>query len=83
MLERNRIKDRREHVDLSQESLGRLVGKDGQYISKLERGIRQNITTDTLEQLATALDCSTDYLLGRADDPRPQTRRRQPVATVG
>jgi transcriptional regulator with XRE-family HTH domain len=80
MLQGDRIRQSREHLGLSQESLGRLVGKDTFYISKLERGVRTNITTETLEQLATALGCSTDYLLGRADDPRPQTRRRQPLA---
>ena len=80
MLDRSRIKERREHADLSQEGLGRLIGKDGQYVSKLERGIRQNITTDTLEHLAKALVCSTDYLLGLADDPRPQPRRRTAAA---
>lgn len=83
MLQGDRIRERREHRKFSQGELGRWVGKDGQYISKLERSIRTNITADTLEQLAVALVCSTDYLLGLADDPRPQTRRRQPVAPVG
>ena len=82
MLQGDRIRDRREHVGLSQEGLARRIGKDGQYVSKLERSVRTNITTDTLEQLAAALVCSTDYLLGLADDPRPRTRQRATAATV-
>jgi len=72
MLRGQRIRDRREQLGLSQEALGRRIGKDVHYISKLERGIRTNITTDTLEHLAEALVCSTDYMLGLADDPRPR-----------
>jgi len=72
MLRGQRIRNRREQVGLSQEALGRRIGKDGQYVSKLERGIRTNITTDTLEHLAEALVCSADYMLGLADDPRPR-----------
>jgi transcriptional regulator with XRE-family HTH domain len=83
MLDGSKIKERRERSELSQERLGRLIGQDGQYVSKLERGIRQNITTDTLEQLATVLDCSTDYLLGRTDEPRLQRPRRRTTTAVG
>ena len=72
MLRGQRIRDRREQIGLSQEALGHRIGKDGQYVSKLERGIRTNITTDTLEQLAAALVCSADYILGLAEDPRPR-----------
>ncbi len=82
MIRAQRIRERRDHVGISQEALGRRIGKDGQYISKLERGIRTNITTETLAQLASALVCSTDYLLGRADDPGPQPQRRPTARAV-
>ena len=85
MLDGERIRQLRTHHALSQTALARVIGKDGQYVSKLERGILTCITTETLEPLAEALACSTDYLLGRTDDPRlhQPARRRRTTATVG
>ena len=78
MIDGERIRQLRAQHGLSQSALGKGIGKDGQYVSKLERRILTSVTTDTLEQLAGALDCSTDYLLGRTDDRRPQlTPKRQ------
>jgi transcriptional regulator with XRE-family HTH domain len=65
MIQGERIRRLRTQRSLSQGALGKLIAKDGQYVSKLERGVLSSITTDTLEQLADALGCSTDYLLGR------------------
>jgi transcriptional regulator with XRE-family HTH domain len=65
MLQRQRVFELRTQKGLSQEGLGRLVGKPGTYISKLERGIRTSVSTTTLERLADVFRCSTDYLLGR------------------
>ena len=78
MIDGARIRQLRTQHALSQGALGKGIGKDGQYISKLERGILTSVTTDTLEQLAGALDCSTDYLLRRTDNPRPQTPPQRP-----
>jgi len=55
----------RQAKNLSQGVLGKLIEKDGQYISKLERGILPGMTVETLERLADALGCTTDELLGR------------------
>jgi transcriptional regulator with XRE-family HTH domain len=54
---------------LTQSALGERIGKDAQYVSKLERRILTSVSTTTLEKLADALECSTDYLLGRVDQP--------------
>jgi len=70
MLHADRIAQLRAQRGLSQRGLGRKLGKDAQYISKLERGVRQIVLSTTLEQLALALACSTDYLLNLTDDPR-------------
>jgi len=83
MLDGERIRHLRTQHKLSQGALGKSIGKDGQYVSKLERGILTSVTTETLEQLADALDCSTDYLLGRTDDPRLPRLRRRTAASVG
>ena len=65
MLQRQRVFELRTQKGLSQEGLGKLVGKPGSYISKLERGVLTSMSTTTLERLADALQCSADYLLGR------------------
>jgi transcriptional regulator with XRE-family HTH domain len=87
MIDSDRIRQLRIQHRLSQGALGKGIGKDGQYVSKLERRILTSVTTDTLEHLASALDCSTDYLLGRVDVPRPWTTpqrpRRRTAAPVG
>jgi len=72
---------------LSQETLGKAIGLDQSYISKIERGDLQDITIITLERLADALHVSTDYLLGRQDTtgPTPPLKRPRPrkAASVG
>ena len=65
MIQRKRLLELRTQKGLSQEGLGKLVGKPGSYISKLERGVLTGMSTTTLERLADTLQCSTDYLLGR------------------
>ena len=70
---------------LSQGMLGKTMGKDQSYISKLERGELQDITIQTLVQLAEALHVSTDYLLGRTATPASSPKRSRPrtAAPVG
>ena len=82
MLDGARIRQLRTQRSLSQGGLGKCIGKDGQYVSKLERGVLPSVTTDTLEQLAEALACSTDYLLDRADEPHPRPRRSRQRAAA-
>jgi transcriptional regulator with XRE-family HTH domain len=65
MLYGERVRTLRQQQSLSQGALGKVIGKDGQYVSKLERGILTSVSTTTLERLADVLKCSTDYLLGR------------------
>lgn len=94
MIHGERIRMLRTQRSLSQGALGKLIEKDGQYVSKLERGVLSSVTTETLERLADALGCSTDYLLGRQAEeskvlaeatlpPQPQHRRPRQAATVG
>lgn len=60
---RQRLKDKRLSMGLTQEVLGNKVGVSKQSVCKYEKGIIEP-TFDTLIKLAVALDCSTDYLLG-------------------
>jgi transcriptional regulator with XRE-family HTH domain len=86
MLDRDRLRMARLQLRLSQESLGKAIGQDQSYVSKLERGDLLDITISTLERLADVLCVRTDYLLGREDEttpprsPRPRTRK---AASVG
>jgi transcriptional regulator with XRE-family HTH domain len=49
----------------SQGDLGKAIGQDQSYVSKLERGEIQEITISTLERLADELDLGVEELLGR------------------
>ena len=68
----DRIRALRLKHALTQGALARMVEKDDRYIGKMERGRQPNCTTETLEHFADALQCSTDYLLGRSGSPRPR-----------
>lgn len=48
----------------SQSELARRMRCDRSYISMLENGKRQGLSTRMLLQLARVLECSTDELLG-------------------
>jgi transcriptional regulator with XRE-family HTH domain len=67
MLDRDRLRMARLRLRLSQETLGRAIGQDQSYVSKLERGDLLDITINTLERLADVLRVSTDYLLRREE----------------
>ena len=60
----------RDDHDLSQRMLAEKLGmKQAQY-SRYELGYR-DIPTDILIALADLYNTSTDYILGRTDDPAP------------
>jgi transcriptional regulator with XRE-family HTH domain len=65
MLKGERLRELREQRQLTQAQLGHAVGLDGQYISKLERGVLSGMTVDVLERLCLVLGASADYLLGQ------------------
>ena len=44
-----------------------MIGTDQAHISRIERGERMEMSIQTLEKLADALEVSTDFLLGRTD----------------
>ncbi|WP_234399893.1 helix-turn-helix domain-containing protein [Paenibacillus popilliae] len=64
-----RIKELRLKKNITQSELGTLLSVTKTQISDIEKGK----TTTSLEKLSIIADCfdvSTDYLLGRTDDPR-------------
>ena len=63
-----RLRAARELRDLNQSELAGRAGLQASAISHFETGGRKP-SFDNLKRLADALDVTTDYLLGRVDDP--------------
>ena len=64
-----RIKERRKELRMSQEALAIKMGySDKSMISKIEKG-KVDLSSSKVEQFAKALQTSTFYLMGWADDP--------------
>jgi len=64
-----RIREMREDHDLTQKALAEMLGmKQPQYF-RYEQGYR-DIPTDILIKLADLYGTTTDYLLGRTDNPK-------------
>lgn len=63
-----RLKDLREDHDLKQVQVAALLGIRQTVYSRYERGF-QNIPLEHLLKLAEYYNVSTDYILGRTDNP--------------
>lgn len=62
-----RLKELREVKELSQEKLAEISGVSQSVITKAEQG-RSVPNGEMLERLASALDCTIDYLFSRSDE---------------
>lgn len=65
-----RLRDLREDADLMQKQVAALLGIDQRVYSNYETG-KRDIPLSHLLRLAAFYRTSTDYLLGRTDEPRP------------
>ena len=65
----NRIKELRKQHKLTQEELGSIINVQKAAISKYELE-RATPSTDILKKLADYFNVTTDYLLGRTDQPQ-------------
>ncbi len=63
-----RIRDLREDRDLTQREMGEILTCSQRVYSDYERGVL-DIPTEILIRLADFYNVSTDYILGRTDDP--------------
>ena len=63
-----RIRDLREDHDLTQRQLAAILNMPQPQYYRYEQGFR-DIPTDILIKLADMYHTSTDYILGRTDDP--------------
>ena len=64
-----RIRDLREDHDLTQRQLAAKLGMTQTQYFRYEQGYR-DVPSDILIALADLHQTSTDYILGRTDDPR-------------
>lgn len=65
-----RLKMLREKAGVSQQKIADIVGVTQQAVGKWETG-KAEPDLATVAKLAEYFNCSTDYLLGKSDDPRP------------
>ena len=76
-----RIRRLREAKRLTQDELAEMIGSDGNTISRWERD-KLGIGSAYIMKLAQALGTSTDYLLGKTDDPSPTVENATPSKPV-
>ena len=69
-----RIYDLREDRDLKQKAVAEYLGMDPTVYRRYEKGVR-SVPVDVVIKLADYYKVSTDYLLGRTDDPTPPKGR--------
>ena len=65
-----RLRDLREDCDLTQKEIAEFLGMSQTGYSKYETG-ENDIPTIILIKLADYYNTSTDYLLGRTNNPKP------------
>lgn len=66
----SRLRDMREDHDETLRSIGKVLGMPHSQYHRYESG-KQEIPTHVLIALADYYNVSTDYLLGRTNDPTP------------
>jgi transcriptional regulator with XRE-family HTH domain len=69
MLTPARLRERREHVGLTQGQVAQYEGITPQYLYKLEQGINSPPAWPLLARLARRYKCTVDYLLELTDNP--------------
>lgn len=68
MTKGQRIRKRREEKNISQIELANRLGIKNQTLFKYEKDIITNIPSDTVEKIASVLECSPAYIMGWTDD---------------
>jgi len=72
-----RLRVARAYRGWSQTELARRAGINNVQLSKLERGITQDITGTTLKALCQALRVSPAYILGMSDDMKMESQSEE------
>ena len=74
-----RLRDLREDHDLKQKEVAQLLDIDQRVYSNYETG-KHTLPVRYLLQLADYYGTSTDYILGRTDNPVPYEKRRKSLS---
>lgn len=74
-----RLRDLREDHDLKQKEVAQLLDIDQRVYSNYET-VKQTLPVRYLLQLADYYGTSTDYILGRTDNPVPYEKRRKSLS---
>lgn len=69
----NRMKSRREELNMSYQTLSEKVGISKSTLQRYETGYIKNMPVDKLEDIAKALDISPSYLMGWDEPAKPTT----------
>ena len=69
----NRMKSRREELNMSYQTLSEKVGISKSTLQRYETGYIKNMPVDKLEDIAKALDISPSYLMGWDEPAKPAT----------
>ncbi len=73
-----RLRKVREKSEITQAYVAKALNISASAVGMYEQG-RRDPDTETLKKFAELYGCSTDYLLGRTDDPSPKDDDRQHV----
>ncbi|MBO1005647.1 helix-turn-helix domain-containing protein [Pseudogracilibacillus auburnensis] len=71
----------RENRNWSQRELARRVGLNASVMNRIESGERP-VKDFELDTIASVLDTTTDYLLGRTDNPNPPNSEFNPMDEI-
>ena len=69
-----RMKNRREELNMSYQTLSEKVGISKSTLQRYETGYIKNMPVDKLEEIANALNVSPAYLMGWGSTPDEKTR---------
>lgn len=76
MIQGDILKELRRDKQLTQKDIAKILGISGPLYSMYETGARP-MRIEMLCRIADVLDTSTDYILGRTDDPSPYHQRKK------
>jgi transcriptional regulator with XRE-family HTH domain len=69
-MNQSRIRLIRKQKDFSGTKIAQILGISAQYYYDIEKG-KRNLSAEMAAKLADIFEVSTDYLLGKTDDPSP------------
>jgi transcriptional regulator with XRE-family HTH domain len=79
-VEKSRIRSIRRQKDMSGTKVAEMLGISAQYYYDIEKG-KRNLSAEMAARLAEIFGVTTDYLLGRTDEPKSDRDLKLPELT--